>query len=304
MAIETVTINHLRREEYIQSYAMIAVSTIGLALFVLFPLGWVVRYCTFSYGGVGTPLRFVGLENFFRAFTNSPRYWQAVKNTFIFAFGKLSVEIPLALILAAILSRKLSGSTFFRTIFFLPAMLSVAVMGIIFYYLFGSYNGVINEFIRPLVGERISWFTDGKKAMIVLMITSVWQNFGLNMVFFMTGLQSIPNEMYEAATIDGANGRQQFFRITIPMLGPISQMVVMNALLGSLKMTDLVLVMTNGMPNGKTEVMMSYIYKLFFTYGTSSDWGYASALMLITAVILGIVTIIYLRMTKKNSELY
>lgn len=304
MAPKVVTINRLRHEEYIQSYIMVAVSTIGLALFVLFPLGWVVRYCTFSYGGAGTPLRFVGLENFFRAFTDSPRYWQAVKNTFVFAFGKLLVEIPLALILAAILSRKLYGSTFFRTIFFLPSMLSVAVMGIVFYYLFGSYNGVVNEFIRSLGGPRISWFTDGKRAMGVVMITSIWQNFGLNMIFFLTGLQSIPHEMYEAATIDGANGRQQFFRITIPMLGPISQMVIMNALLGSLKMADLVLVMTNGMPNGKTEVMMSYIYKLFFSGFTSSDWGYASALMLITAVMLGIITIIYLKMTKRNSELY
>jgi raffinose/stachyose/melibiose transport system permease protein len=304
MNMKTVTIKSLRREEYIQSYLMVAVSTIGLVLFVLYPLGWVLKYCTYSYGGVGTPLRFVGLENFFRAFTDSPRYWQAVKNTFIFAFGKLLVEIPLALFLAAVLARKLYGSTFFRTIFFLPSMLSVAVMGIIFYYLFGSYNGVVNEFIRSLGGSRISWFTDGKRAMLVLMITSVWQNFGLNMIFFLTGLQSIPHEMYEAATIDGANERQQFFRITIPMLGPISQMVIMNALLGSLKLTDLVLVMTNGMPNGKTEVMMSYIYKLFFSDYASSDWGYASSLMLITAVMLGIVTITYLRMTKRNSELY
>ena len=90
------------------------------------------------------------------------------------------------------------------------------------------------------------------------------------------------------------------------MLGPVLQMVVMNALLGSLKVTDLVLVMTNGKPNGATEVMMTYIYKLFFsgTRGTASDWGYASALMLVTAVILGVVTVIYLRSTKKSSEIY
>jgi len=124
------------------------------------------------------------------------------------------------------------------------------------------------------------------------------------MIFFLTGLQSIPDEMYEAATIDGASARQQFFRITLPMLAPVSQMVIMNALLGSLKVTDLILVMTNGAPNGKTEVMMSYIYKMFFTAETSADWGYASALMMITAVMLGIVTVFYLRMTKRNSELY
>ena len=304
MRLKSVSIMQLRREEYIQSYAMVFVSVVGLVLFVLYPLGWVFRYCLYSYGGTGTPLKYIGFENFRRAFADSPRYWQAVKNTFIFALGKLVVEIPLALVLAALLAKKLRGKTVFRTIFFLPSMLSVAVMGIIFYYLFGSYNGVVNEIIRSLGGDRISWFSDGKRAMLVLMITSIWQNFGLNMLFFLTGLQSIPDEMYEAATIDGASERQQFFRITIPMLGPVSQMVIMNALIGSLKVTDLVLVMTNGMPNGKTEVMMSYIFKLFFSQGTSSDWGYAASLMMITAIIMACVTVIYLRMTKRNSEIY
>ena len=167
--------NKLNRQELIQSYAMISVSVIGLALFVIFPLCWVARYCLYSYGGSGTPLNFVGLNNFVRAFTDSARYWQAVKNTFIFAFGKLAIELPLALVLASFLARKLRGRSFFRSVFFLPSMLSVAVMGIVFYYLFGSYNGVVNEFIRALGGKRISWFTDGTLAMLVLMITSVWQ---------------------------------------------------------------------------------------------------------------------------------
>jgi raffinose/stachyose/melibiose transport system permease protein len=186
-------------------------------------------------------------------------------------------------------------------------MLSVAVIGIVFFYLFGSFNGVINEMLVALGGKRISWFTNGTLAMIVLMITSIWQNFGINMLFFMTGLQSIPIELYESAAIDGASPTQQFFKITIPMLGPVTQMVVMNALLGSLKVTDLVLVMTNGAPNGKTEVMMSYIYKQFFSRvqsGTANNYGYASALCIITAAILGIITIIYLKMTKKSSEIY
>lgn len=171
------------------------------------------------------------------------------------------------MVLAYILTSKIKGSDFFRTVYFMPSMLSVAVIGIVFYYLFGSYNGVVNEMLKLLGTKKISWFTDGVLAMIVLMITSIWQNFGINMLFFMTGLQSIPVELYESAAIDGANSTQRFFKITIPMLGPVTQMVVMNALLGSLKVTELVLVMTNGAPNGKTEVMMSYIYKQF--YGSS-----------------------------------
>ena len=138
------------------------------------------------------------------------------------------------------------------------------------------------------------------------MIDSIWQNFGINMLFFMTGLQSISPEMYEAASIDGASNTRQFFQITIPLLGPVLQMVLMNAILGSLKVTDLVLTLTNGNPSGKTEVMMTYIYKQFFGQGgsTAKDYGYGAALTVVTAVILMLVTLVYLKATKKSSEVY
>ena len=112
--------------------------------------------------------------------------------------------------------------------------------------------------------------------------------------------------MYDAAAIDGASNTQQFVRITIPLLGPVLQMVLMNAILGSLKVTDLVLTLTDGKPSGKTEVMMTYIYKQFFSQGgnTAKDWGFGAALTVVTAIILTIVTLIYLKTTKKSSEIY
>ena len=125
------------------------------------------------------------------------------------------------------------------------------------------------------------------------------------MLFFMTGLQSISPEMYEASEIDGASNTRQFFSITLPLLGPVLQMVLMNAILGSLKVTDLVLTLTNGGPSGKTEVMMTYIYKYFFGQGVAGkDWGYAAALTVVTACILGLVTLVYLRVTKKTEDVY
>jgi raffinose/stachyose/melibiose transport system permease protein len=293
----------IRRKEIFQSYAMIIPSMIGLMLFVIYPIGWVFRYSLYNFSGIGKAI-FVGPENFIRLFTNSPRYWQAVKNTFVFTIGKLSVELTLALVCAVLLSGSLKGQNVFRNIFFLPSMLSVAVMGIMFYYIFGSYNGVVNEALKTFGVTRISWFTSPVLAMLVLMIASIWQNFGLNMLFFMTGLQSISPDIYEAAALDGVNGRQELFRITIPMLGPVMQMVVMNAFLGCLKLTDLVLVMTNGRPDGATEVMMSYVYNQFFQFGTSNNYGYGSVLVIMTAVILGIITVIYLRTTRKTSEIH
>lgn len=239
-------------------------------------------------------------------FERSPKFWLSVYNTFIFAICKLLVEIPLALVLAFLLTKKIRGTTFFRSVFFMPSMVSVAIIGVIFTFLFSFDNGIINEFLRLFGGDGINWFGNATTAMIVLMIASIWQNFGINMLFFMTGLQSISPEMYEAASIDGASNTRQFFSITIPLLGPVLQMVLMNAILGSLKVTDLVLTLTNGNPSGKTEVMMTYIYKQFFGQGGSvaKDYGYGAALTVVTAIILTLVTLIYLRATKKSSDVY
>ena len=297
--------NRYDKKEVIQCYLMTAGTVIGMIVFVVIPLVWIMRWCLFSYKGYGA-VRFVGMNNFVRVFARSDKYWLAVKNTFVFAFGKLLVEIPLALILAFVLTRRLRGRDFFRSVFFMPSMLSVAVIGVVFTYLFNHNQGVVNSVIKLMGGKAVKWFSGGGTAMILLMIVSIWQNFGINMLFFMTGLQSIPPELYEAAAIDGASQRQQFLRITIPMLGPIMQMVLMNAILGSLKVTDLVLTLTNGKPSGKTEVMMTYIYKRFFGESGASamDYGYGAALTVVTAIILTIVTLMYLRATKKNSDIY
>ena len=290
----------------IQSYLMIAGTVLGTIIFVVIPLCWVLRFCLFNYKGYGT-MRFVGFDNFVRVFTKSDKFWISVENTFIFAIFKLLVEIPLALVLAFLLTRKIKGTTFFRSAFFMPSMVSVAIMGVIFYYLFAHESGVINAIIEMLGGQGVKWFSNRWTALIVLMIASIWQNFGINMLFFMTGLQSISPEMYEAADIDGASNTRQFFTITIPLLGPVLQMVLMNAILGSLKVTDLVLtLLPKGGAAGNNEVMMTYIYKEFFPSmgGKAQNWGYGAALTVVTAIILSTVTIIYLRVTKKTDEVY
>jgi raffinose/stachyose/melibiose transport system permease protein len=122
------------------------------------------------------------------------------------------------------------------------------------------------------------------------------------------GLQNIPRELYECAQIDGASGIAQFFHITIPMLAPVMQVVFMISMLGTMKMTDLILVMTNGQPGGGTEVVMTYIFKYFFQYGdatvTPSQFGYASSLTVITALFLSAITVFYLKISNRMKEVY
>ena len=290
-----------------QSYLMIAPMFLGFLLFSVYPIIWVFRFAWFDYDGVTA--KFIGFANFVRLFTRDPYFWESVLNTFILSFGKLAVEIPLSLILAVFLNMKLSGRSAYRAIFFMPSVLSTAVIGLIFYFIFASYNGIINNILMQfhLIRVPIDWFGGKWKAMFVLAFASLWNSFGINIIFFLTGLQTIPAELYECAEIDGANGRQQFFRITLPMLYPIMQIIIMLAIIGSMKVTDLVLVLTNGQPGGETEVMMTYIFKYFFSSGDSMQSpqiGYAASLGIIAALIIGLITLVYLRLTRRANETY
>ena len=291
----------------IQEILMITPMTIGFLLFSVYPIIWVLRWSFFKYNGYSEPV-FVGLGNFIRVFSRDPAYWNSLKNTFLIAGMKMIFEIPLALVLAVLLNNKIKGSSFFRVVFFLPSVFSIAVVGLIFSILFGAYNGIVNAILKNigLITQNISWFSDKGHAMFVIILVSLWTTFGLNMIYFLMGLQNISKSLYECASIDGANEVQQFFYITMPLVAPILQLVLMLSVLGTMKITDLILVLTNGAPGGSTEVVMTYIFKYFFSYGESAamevQFGYASSMAVVTAVILGIVTLIYLKVSKKMQE--
>ena len=300
-------IKKLHSANKIQEILMITPMTIGFLLFSVYPIIWVLRWSFFKYNGYSEPV-FVGLGNFIRVFSRDPAYWNSLKNTFLIAGMKMIFEIPLALVLAVLLNNKIQGSSFFRVVFFLPSVFSIAVVGLIFSILFGAYNGIVNAILKNigLITQNISWFSDKGHAMFVIILVSLWTTFGLNMIYFLMGLQNISKSLYECASIDGANEVQQFFYITMPLVAPILQLVLMLSVLGTMKMTDLILVLTNGAPGGSTEVVMTYIFKYFFSYGESAamevQFGYASSMAVVTAVILGIVTLIYLKVSKKMQE--
>ena len=300
-------IKKLHSANKIQEILMITPMTIGFLLFSVYPIIWVLRWSFFKYNGYSEPV-FVGLGNFIRVFSRDPAYWNSLKNTFLIAGMKMIFEIPLALVLAVLLNNKIKGSSFFRVVFFLPSVFSIAVVGLIFSILFGAYNGIVNAILKNigLITQNISWFSDKGHAMFVIILVSLWTTFGLNMIYFLMGLQNISKSLYECASIDGANEVQQLFYITMTLVAPILQLVLMLSVLGTMKMTDLILVLTNGAPGGSTEVVMTYIFKYFFSYGESAamevQFGYASSMAVVTAVILGIVTLIYLKVSKKMQE--
>ena len=174
-------------------------------------------------------------------------------------------------------------------------------------FLFSSFDGIVNNILMAIgiIEKPISWFSSTAGATFVAVLVSVWQGFGSNMLFFLSGLVGIPNELYEAADVDGANSWQKFTNITLPMLTPMMQILVMISITSGLKTSDLILVLTNGGPAGTTEVVMTYLLKKFIPYDSMEfvpQLGYAAALGVVTSIIIGIITLVYMRMTKKMNE--
>ena len=165
------------------AYLMVAPVAVGFLVFSLYPNVWVVALSFFKYAGFDTPM-YYGLQNFTRTFSPLERVWGvALRNTLVFVVGKLAMELPLAMVLAVLLTNKLKGKTFFRAVYFMPNVTSPAVMSLVFYFLFASYNGIINAYLMKLgvVIEPVQWLSKGGTAMFVCMLVSVWQNFGINM---------------------------------------------------------------------------------------------------------------------------
>lgn len=291
------------KKDSVQAVIMLAPMLIGFLLFTYVPIAYILRYALYNSNGFKET--FIGLDNFVRVFTRDAAYWNSLFNTIVLTFGKLAVEIPLALLLAVLLNRGQKGTGFFRITLFLPTVISAAIAGLIFSLMFASFNGTVNGILQDigLIERPISWFSKKGTGLFVIGFASVWNNFGINMIFFLMALQSVPKELYECASIDGVNTVQKFFKITLPMIGPTFQVVLLNAIVGSLKMADLILSTTNGQPGGKTEVVMTYVFKYFFGYdGRSIEIGYASSMALVTAVILAMISLIYMKSSKKLGQ--
>ena len=280
------------------SYLMLLPNIIMFAVFTVYPILWALRYMLFDYSGYGEA-KFVGMDNFVRVFTRDPVFWDSVVNTFVYVGGKLILTLPIAFMLAFLLSKSTRINAVSQSIIFTPTIMSSAVMALIFYLLFNTYNGEINRFLMWLgvIDENVNWL-GVQHAMLTVIILAVWGGVGNYMVYFIAGLTGISTDVYESAKLDGANGAQTLFRITIPLLAPVLKMILMLALVISFMDMQSIMVLTEGGPMGKTNVMFLYIYQLFFPISAGStvtqEFGYGAAVSLVAACIIGLITGLYL----------
>lgn len=188
----------------------------------------------------------------------------------------------------------------------MPTVISTAVSSLVFGFVFSAYNGVLNGILKAIgiIDNNINWLGDTKTAMWSVLIVAVWAGFGNYMIYFISGMAGIPEDIYESAKIDGANGTQTFFRITLPMLSPMLKIILMLAITGAFKDYDSILVLTQGGPNNRTQVMFLYIYQLIFgtSAGAPPQIGYGTVLSIVAALIIGIITAIYLFLARKLDE--
>lgn len=250
----------------------------ALILFVAFsiiPLITSGIYSLFEYDGIGT-MKFIGIQNYIRMFTEDRYFPQAVINSLILVGASLFIQLPISLGLAMLLAKGVKGEKFFRTIYFIPVVISSMVIGQLWIKIFHSEYGLLNMLITTVTGQpfEYSWLSNPSTAFLSTVVPAVWQYIGYHMLIFYAGIKSIPKDYYEAAQIDGANKWQTNLKITIPLLAPVIKTTAIFAITGSLRAFDLIYVMTGGGPNHASDVPATLMYNNLFRRGL---YGYGSA---------------------------
>lgn len=262
----------------------------GLLLFffaILAPICLSVYYGFTDYSGMGA-VEFIGLDNY-KKLMHDPIFWTSLKNSLLLAVGFICIQHPLALIVAAVLDKlQGKGEGFFRCVYFIPNVISVAVIAYLWKFIYNPDFGLLNNIIKAFGGKGdINWFSYNTAIWSVLVVL-IWHGFGWGMLIYYTGIKNIDPVLYEAAAIDGANQKTIFLRITLPLMKPVIQVNVTMAVISALKQMETVYLLTNGGPGNSTQFAANYLYQQAFK---AFKYGYGNAIGVIFIVICLLVTV-------------
>jgi multiple sugar transport system permease protein/raffinose/stachyose/melibiose transport system permease protein len=285
-------------------YLFVAPIVLFFVVFVGYPFLRSFYLSLTSWSGLGSP-RFVGVRNF-RVMTDDPVFWKALGNTFLFTGVTTVLQTALPLLLAVLLNRGWRAGVLFRTLIFIPAVISLVVTGVLWQLIYEPNFGTLNEVLRDigLGGLAHPWLADPHTVLPALMVVSLWQSLGLFTLIYLAGLQGINPTLYEAASIDGASATQQFRNVTVPMLRTVTGVVIILNLINGFKTFDMIYVMTGGGPNRASEVLGTYLYGLAFgsTAGAVPALGYATAISMVIFVLCLAATLIQLRISRRSAD--
>jgi multiple sugar transport system permease protein len=272
----------------------------GMLLFVtwtLYPLLYSF-VMSFAEWNLIKPSRFVGFANYARALRD-PVFWLALRNTLFYTLVTVPGQMILGLGAALLLDRPLRARAFFRTVYYLPVVTSWVVVALIFTYLYNGQAGLINWLLRDvlhLIDQNINWLGEPLTANLAIATLGIWKGIGWTMVIFLAGLQSIPQEIYEAAAIDGAGGWQRLRYITLPLIRQTTLFILVLLTIGGFQVFISVYVMTGGRPLHRTDVLLTYMYSNAFEF---LDLGYGSALSYLFALMVFTLSMIQIRLLRR-----
>ncbi len=284
------------------AYLLLLPALVLFSVFILIPLGYEFMISLSKWNGFG-PMSFVGLRNYTRLFSD-PEFYAALSHNVQYAFGTVLVKIVLSFVLALLLHGAFRGVTLFRTIMFIPVVLSFVVVGILWQWIFNPNFGLMNVMLGWLgLNEEmnpIQWLGSPHYALIALMMVDVWKWTGYHAIIFLAGLQGIPKDIYEAASVDGATRWRSLWHVTVPLMRPTLLLNVTIAAMGAFNVFDIVYTMTQGGPYKSTSVLLTMMYDKAF--GSSSDYGYGTSIAFALFVIIVIISAIHIRIVNRSER--
>ena len=292
--------HHWRR--HAAGYAFVAPALVILAAFLLYPIGYSLWLSLHEWDGY-TPRwgPFVGLENY-RALAGDEVFWRATLNSIVFVVVRTPLEVGLGFLLALLLNRRLAARSLLRTLFFVPVVMSLIVVTIIFQRVYEANTGLLNTFLHAigLGAWAHPWLGDPATALPAVIAVSVWKNVGFSLVIILAGLQALPQDVLDAARVDGANAWQLTRRVITPLMRPILALTALLSIIGGLKVFDLVFIMTRGGPTYSTEVLATMLYREAFEL---NHMGSASAIaVILVAVVLSIARVQAFALRESEAE--
>lgn len=279
-------------------YAFLAPAAIVLGVFLVLPVA-MAFYLSFTKYNVLTPAAWIGLANYQRLLTD-PIFWKSLVNSLLFLVGVVPALVILPLFLAVLVNRNLPGIAFFRAAYYLPVVISMVVAGLMWKWIFaenGMLNYVLMSALPGLLKAPIPWLSQPETALAAVMAVTVWKGLGYYMVIYLAGLQTIPQDIYESAALDGATAWQQTTRLTIPLLLPSIAFVAIVSSISALKVFTEIFVMTKGGPLNATTTVVYHLYEQAFE---NLNMGYANAVGMVLFVIILIFSVINLRFFEKG----
>jgi multiple sugar transport system permease protein len=281
------------------AYLFLAPGLIHFAIFTLFSVGFAFYISFHEWNIVEAYKPFVGLDNYTRLIEDQ-RFHRAVLNTLTFLIG-VPINLTFALGVALLLNTKVRGQAIYRTLFYLPVVTPLVVSSIIWRWVYQGDHGLLNYYLLELgiITEKIFWLSDPDLALPALIVMGVWTGTGIPMVIYLAGLQSIPQEMYDSAKVDGANAWQRLVNITIPLLRPTTFFLFITSVIGTFQIFTEIYIMTGGGPLGRTTTIGYYLYTNAFR---QFEMGYATAMAFVLFAMIFTFTMIQWKYTRRDVE--